>query len=100
MLPQKTIVALHDRLPVELPMTGGGQTGQSIDPRRKNMWTGNVWRTVLLLKRRRPDLSIVTLNAAPAGLAMITNLDPGNRSLGGDLQCACIRDAPLVARRH
>jgi hypothetical protein len=32
------------------------------------------------LKRRCPDRSIVTLNAAPTGLVLISNLDPDNRS--------------------
>ncbi len=40
------------------------------------MWTGDVWRTALLLKRRRPDLRITVLDAAPTGLVLITNLDP------------------------
>ena len=50
-------------------------------PQREGWWTGDVWRTALLLKRRRPDLAITVLDAAPTGLALITNLDPANDEL-------------------
>ena len=78
------IIALHDCLPVELPMTSRSRTEQAIDERRQNMWTGDVWRTALLLKRRRPELSFLMLDAAPTGLMLITNLDPANRRLEGN----------------
>jgi hypothetical protein len=44
-------------------------------------WTGDVWRTALLLKRVRPDLRFLVLDAAPTGLVLITNLDPTSRKL-------------------
>ncbi len=78
---KNSIIALHDCLPVEVPMTSRSHTGQAVDKRRQNMWTGDVWRTALLLKRLRPDLSIVTLDAVPTGLVLITNLDPASNSL-------------------
>jgi hypothetical protein len=53
----------------------------AIDPLRQGMWTGDVWRTALLLKRRRPDLRMIVLDAAPTGLVLITNLDPQNKML-------------------
>jgi predicted O-linked N-acetylglucosamine transferase (SPINDLY family) len=76
-----SIIALHGCLPVELSMANRNLGLQSIDHRRKDMWTGDVWRTALLLKRRRPDLSMMTLDAAPTGLVLITHLDPGSRLL-------------------
>jgi len=88
---RNAIIALHDCLPVELPMTSRSPGGQSIDLRRRRMWTGDVWRTALLLKRRRPDLSIVALDAAPTGLVLITNLDPEARSLEGRYD-ACVSE--------
>jgi len=88
---KNAIIALHDCIPVELPMTSRSRTGQAIDTRRQKMWTGDVWRTALLLKRRRPDLSIVTLDAAPTGLVLITNLDPGNESLS-ETYNACVSE--------
>jgi hypothetical protein len=56
-----SVIALHDCLPVEHPMTERTANTRAIDPRRKGMWTGDVWRTARLLKRRRPDLRILTL---------------------------------------
>jgi hypothetical protein len=45
------------------------------------MWTGDVWRTLLLLRRVRPDLQITVLDAAPTGLVLITNLNPASTLL-------------------
>jgi hypothetical protein len=75
------VVALHDCVPVELPMAERVQGAESVDPRRRLMWTGDVWRTVLLLRRVRPDLQITVLDAAPTGLVLITNLDPSSTKL-------------------
>jgi hypothetical protein len=40
-----------------------------------------VWRTALLLKRRRPDLQITAYAAPPTGLVCVTNLSPGSLTL-------------------
>ena len=45
------------------------------DPARGGWWTGDVWRTIVALKKMRPDLKIVALDAAPTGLIVITNLN-------------------------
>ncbi len=70
------VVALHDCVPLELPMAGRISGAESVDPRRRFMWTGDVWRTALLLRRVRPDLQMTVLDAAPTGLVLITNLNP------------------------
>jgi hypothetical protein len=44
-------------------------------------WAGDVWRVILALQTFRPDLSIEILRAPPTGLAVVRNLDPGNRVL-------------------
>jgi hypothetical protein len=75
------VVALHDCVPLELPMAERIAGADSVDPRRRLMWTGDVWRTVLLLRRVRPDLQITVLDAAPTGLVLITNLDPASTKL-------------------
>jgi hypothetical protein len=71
-----SVVALHDCVPLEMPMAQRVRGLGAIDPRRRNMWTGDVWRTALLLKRVRPSLAITVVDAAPTGLVLITNLDP------------------------
>jgi hypothetical protein len=53
-------------------------------------WAGDVWRTALLLKRRRPDLEITAYAAPPTGLICITNLDPTSTKLMDDYH-GCIR---------
>jgi hypothetical protein len=79
---QNSIVALHDCLPVEIALTERVPgTEQRLSPHRQGWWTGDVWRTALLLKRLRPDLSITALDAFPTGLILITNLDPQSTTL-------------------
>ncbi len=78
---RNSVVALHDCVPTEMPMTERAPGAQPVHPRRRNMWTGDVWRALLLLKRVRPDLRISVVDAAPTGLALVTNLDPASRAL-------------------
>ena len=78
---KNSVIMLHDCLPVEQPMAERIHTGFSIRERHKNSWTGDVWRTALLLRRRRPDLQITAYDAGPTGLVCITNLSPGSTVL-------------------
>lgn len=78
---RNSVIALHDCLPLEAPMAERDPHVLAVDSRRQGMWTGDVWRTALLLKRHRPDLKIVFLDAAETGLVLITNLDPKNTLL-------------------
>jgi hypothetical protein len=80
---KNAIIILHDCAPVELPIAGRIRTGSSIAPHRRDWWVGDVWRTLLALKRRRPDLRITVLDAPPSGLAIVTNLDPRSTALAG-----------------
>jgi hypothetical protein len=79
------VIALHDCLPVEIPMTDRTQNGTApIAPHRGGWWTGDVWRTVLALKRHRRDLNILCLDAAPTGLVLISNLNPSSTFLSAN----------------
>ncbi|MBI1981325.1 MAG: hypothetical protein HYS63_07215 [Methylocystis sp.] len=49
--------------------------------RRTRVWTGDVWRLTEALRRRRPDLFLMTLDASPAGLLLVAGLDRENRVL-------------------
>lgn len=40
------------------------------------IWSGDVWKTVVALRRYRPDLSVSTVDVEPTGLAIVTGLDP------------------------
>ena len=44
-------------------------------------WSGDVWKTVVALRRYRPDLTVATADVAPTGLAIVTGLDPTNNTL-------------------
>ncbi len=49
--------------------------------RRTRVWTGDIWRLVDILRSFRPDLFLLPLDAAPAGLLLIAGLDSSNRML-------------------
>ncbi len=80
---KNSVVALHDCLPVEPGIAHRTRTepGNVIQQHRATWWAGDVWRTSLLLRRRRPDLSLTVLDSNPTGLVLITNLDPASTVL-------------------
>jgi hypothetical protein len=49
--------------------------------RRTRAWIGDVWQLARVLQRYRPDLFLLPLDAAPAGLLLVAGLDPANRVL-------------------
>jgi hypothetical protein len=49
--------------------------------RRTRTWTGDVWRLIDVLRRYRPNLFLLPLDAAPAGLLLVAGLDAANRVL-------------------
>jgi hypothetical protein len=57
--------------------------GSPIGGTRPNhhVWSGDVWRLLLVLKKYRPDLAIHTIATAPTGLTIIRQLDPASRVL-------------------
>jgi hypothetical protein len=85
-----SVIALHDCLPVEVAITGRVPPEQAPGPQvttrpyRYNWWTGDVWRTALLLRRARPDLRVIALDAALTGLILVTNLNPRDTTLSAD----------------
>jgi hypothetical protein len=44
--------------------------------RRTRSWTGDVYKVVEVLSRRRPDLVILQVNTEPTGTAVVLGLDP------------------------
>ena len=85
---KNSIIALHDCLPVEPGIaTRLEDDKQSVAPQRRGWWTGDVWRTSLLLRRFRPDLSLTVLDCHPTGLILVTNLNPASNSLADNYAC-------------
>jgi hypothetical protein len=81
---KNAVVMLHDCVPVETTIAERVDEGRAAYAHRRSWWLGDVWRTLLALKRRRPDLRITVLDAAPSGLACVTNLDPRSTALADD----------------
>ena len=68
-----SVILIHDCNPIN-EVTAARERTTAI-------WSGDVWKTVVALRRFRPDLSVVTADVGPTGLAIVTQLDPTNRVL-------------------
>jgi len=69
-------VVMHDCLPFEPSMAERDRRNA-----KTRAWTGDVWKVIPILREFRPDLEISLYDAAPTGLTIIRNLDPGNTVL-------------------
>jgi SAM-dependent methyltransferase len=52
--------------------------------RQSQVWTGDVWRFVELIRQKRPELRLTLFDTSPGGLLVISKVNPKNRSLWGD----------------
>jgi hypothetical protein len=68
-----SVVFIHDCYPIDAE--------SAARERSTKLWSGDVWKTILALRELRPDLDIVTLDAKPTGLAMVSRLDPASTVL-------------------
>jgi hypothetical protein len=68
-----TVVAIHDCWPLDAVT--------SARERSTVLWTGDVWRLIVLLRKYRPDLSVHTIGAPPSGLGLVLGLDPSSTLL-------------------
>lgn len=67
------VILVHDCLPIDAVTSARNRTTM--------VWSGDVWKSIVALRRHRPDLTIHTIDVAPTGLAVITGLDPTNNIL-------------------
>jgi hypothetical protein len=72
---RNSVIALHDCVPVELAIAGRTES-PPVEKHRATWWAGDVWRTLLTLRKRRPALEITVIDCHPTGLVLVTNLDP------------------------
>jgi hypothetical protein len=49
--------------------------------RKTAVWTGDVYKAVEVLRRRRPDLVVFLVNTAPTGTAVVVNVDQASTVL-------------------
>jgi hypothetical protein len=79
----RSVVALHDCVPVDLHMAGRawGDMKRRALSAHPTWWTGDVWKIFPVFRRYRPDLTVEVLNAPPTGLVLIRGLDPNSHVL-------------------
>jgi hypothetical protein len=80
---REAVIVLHDCLPTDVFVARrevNDRTYIDLSP-HENWWAGDVWKVLLVLKKYRPRLKIVCVDAAPTGLVLITNLDPTSTRL-------------------
>jgi hypothetical protein len=70
------VILIHDCLPID--------ARTSARRRSTVVWSGDVWKVVVALRRHRPDLTVTTVDVEPTGLAIVTGLDPDNTVLHDD----------------
>ena len=70
------IIMIHDCLPIDARTAARDRTTV--------VWSGDVWKVVVALRRHRPDLMVTTVDVAPTGLAIVSGLDPTNTTLLDD----------------
>ncbi len=66
----RSVILIHDAVPLD-------ERTQS-RTHETTFYTGDVWKAVLCLKLYRPDLDIFTIATPPAGLTVVTGLDPAS----------------------
>jgi hypothetical protein len=88
-----SVILLHDCLPPTADMTNRGGRG-SQHPKFPNFWTGDVYKTVQILMRYRPDLRIFLFDAPPTGLVAVTGLNPTSTVLADRLDEIVAEFAP------
>lgn len=96
---RNSIVVLHDCMPVDINQARRVPAPPDVE-RKRGGWTGDVWKTLLILKERRPDLRIHCFKAPPTGLVCITNLDPANTYLKDNFFPLIDEYSPLDLRAY
>ena len=78
------LISMHDCMPLNEFMADRNESRaieRGAGSAYPSAWTGDVWKVIPILKKYRPDLSVICVNAAPTGLVFVTNLNPSDTSL-------------------
>ncbi len=67
------VILIHDCNPIDETTAARNRTTA--------VWSGDVWKTIVALRRFRPDLHVVVADVKPTGLAIVKGLDPTNTML-------------------
>lgn len=80
---RNSVIAFHDCVPID-PYVAAREddpeerrrVGSSVD-----CWAGDLWKVICILMEYRKDLKILSFDAEPTGLILVTNLDPLSSTL-------------------
>jgi hypothetical protein len=61
-------ILIHDCLPID-------ETTADRE-RSTDVWSGDIWRLILLLREWRPGLQVAVIDSGPTGLGLVRGLDP------------------------
>jgi hypothetical protein len=87
-----SVLLLHDCFPLSIEMTerryeGRERPGYELIKSPKDLehpafwWTGDVWKVLWILSQYRPELTVISMDAAPTGLVAVTGLNPSSTVL-------------------
>ena len=91
-----SVILMHDCYPLDERTAQREQV--------TGFWSGDIWRLMLLLRERRPDLIVRTIATPPTGLGIVLNPDPASRVLADNLETLTreylARDFSVLAGRQ
>jgi Methyltransferase domain len=73
MASSESLILLHDCLPQDALTSSRERTTAH--------WTGDVWKVVVCLLDRRPDLDLAIVDVPPSGLCLVSGLNPKDQTL-------------------
>lgn len=99
---RNSLVVLHDCIPTDLYLARRHRLDESLanQTRLRGGWCGDVWKTVLILKKFRPDLRVNAFNAALTGLILVSNLDPESTVLSDNYAQAVEMLSPVTLQDY
>jgi hypothetical protein len=80
---RNSMIVMHDCIPTNVWIARRDSADKKYAGRfpHENWWAGDVWKTPLILRKYRPDLKVIAMNAPPTGLIAISNLNPASQLL-------------------